>query len=101
MSLIRRHTLIALIAAFAARSFATAADWKPAPGKLMTAWAAKVDPNHPLPEYARPQMVRDTQWTNLNGLWDYAITDGDAAKPDKYDGKILVPFCIESSLSGV
>ena len=58
---------------------AVAADgWKPAPGNLMTAWAAKVDPKHPLPEYPRPQMVR-SDWTNLNGLWDYAITERGAA----------------------
>jgi hypothetical protein len=79
---------------------AAADDWKPAPGNLLTAWAAKVDPKCPLPEYPRPQMVRP-QWTNLNGLWDYAVTDRDAAKPAKFDGKILVPFCIESALSGV
>ena len=79
---------------------AAADDWKPAPGNLLTAWAAKVDPKNPLPEYPRPQMVRP-EWTNLNGLWDYAITDRDAAKPAKYDGQILVPFRIESALSGV
>jgi beta-galactosidase/beta-glucuronidase len=101
MSLFPRNVLSAVLAVFAASSFATAADWKPAPGKLMTAWAAKVDPNDPLPEYPRPQMVRDTEWTNLNGLWDYTITHRDAAKPEKYDGKILVPFCVESALSGV
>jgi len=79
---------------------AAAEDWKPAPGNLLTAWAAKVDPKHPLPEYPRPQMVR-SQWTNLNGLWDYAVTDRDAAKPAKFDGQILVPYPIESALSGV
>jgi beta-galactosidase/beta-glucuronidase len=101
MSLFRRNAVFAVLAVFIAHSFAAAADWKPAPGKLMTAWAAKVDPNHPLPEYPRPQMVRDTEWTNLNGLWNYEITDLGAAKPEKYDGKILVPFCVESALSGV
>ena len=59
---------------------AAAEEWKPAPGNLLTAWAAKVDPRQPLPEYPRPQMVRP-EWTNLNGLWDYAITDRDAAAP--------------------
>ena len=82
---------------------AAADDWKPAPGNLLTAWAAKVDPKHPLPEYPRPQMVRE-EWTNLNGLWDYAIHRPRGCRtrgPAKYDGRILVPFCVESALSGV
>ena len=49
-----------------------ALDWAPVQGKLMTKWAAQVSPN-PLPEYPRPQLVRD-EWQNLNGLWSYAIT---------------------------
>jgi len=77
-----------------------AADWKLAPVALTTPWTDKVDPDHPLPEYPRPQMVRD-QWTNLNGLWDYAIEPRDAAAPEQYDGKILVPYPLESALSGV
>ncbi|MBM3888380.1 MAG: glycoside hydrolase family 2 [Verrucomicrobia bacterium] len=77
-----------------------ASDWKPAPCPIPTQWTAKVNPAEPWPEYPRPQMVR-AQWTNLNGLWDYAITDLDAAQPAKFDGKILVPFPIESALSGV
>ena len=92
--------LLAVASAGLLASTAGAADWKPAPGNLMTAWAAKIDPEHPLPEYPRPQMVR-AEWTNLNGLWDYAVTDRDAAKPTKFEGQILVPFCVESALSGV
>ena len=53
----------------------------------------------PLPEYPRPQMVREL-WLNLNGSWDYAITDS-ARFPAGFDGKILVPFSPESELSGV
>jgi hypothetical protein len=78
----------------------TAAEWKPAPGPLATRWAKDVSPENVHPEYPRPQMVRQI-WLNLNGLWDYAITAKDAGKPEKWDGKILVPFPIESSLSGV
>jgi hypothetical protein len=78
----------------------TQAQWKPAEAPLMTEWAAKVDPAKPLPEYPRPQLGRE-QWENLNGLWDYAIVGRDDAKPTKFDGQILVPFCIESALSGV
>ncbi len=74
--------------------------WSPAGDKLKTPWAEKVNPTNPLPEYPRPQLTRLT-WENLNGLWDYAITGSDDLPPIDFDGKILVPFCIESSLSGV
>lgn len=75
--------------------------WRPAPGRLMTRWAADVSPDHVLPEYPRPQLVRP-DWLNLNGLWDYALTPTDAtAMPPQGDGRILVPFAIESALSGV
>lgn len=74
--------------------------WKPAGDTLRTRWAADVSPDKALPEYPRPQMVRPN-WQNLNGLWEYAIVARDAARPERWDGKILVPFCVESSLSGV
>jgi glycosyl hydrolase family 2 len=82
-----------------------AADWKPAPGPLMTRWAKDVSPEKVHPEYPRPQMVRK-EWVNLNGLWDYAIVDWAEnlnvyRRPSAPWGKILVPFPIESSLSGV
>jgi hypothetical protein len=79
---------------------ANAQDWKPAEGRLMTRWAKDVNPDNVLPEYPRPQMVRK-EWQNLNGLWDYAIRPKGEGKPDKWDGKILVPFAAESALSGV
>ena len=74
--------------------------WKPAMGNLLTKWAEEIDVNNVLPEYPRPQMVRG-DWLNLNGLWDYAVRE--MTKPEflQYDGKILVPFPIESALSGV
>lgn len=74
--------------------------WKMQPVALQTRWAKLVDPARVLPEYPRPQMVRD-QWVNLNGLWQYAITDKDAKQPSSYEGEILVPFPVESALSGV
>jgi hypothetical protein len=77
-----------------------AADWKPAPAPLMTRWGKRVTPENAWREYPRPQLVRK-DWQNLNGLWDYAITKKGAAKPEKWDGQILVPFCLESALSGV
>jgi hypothetical protein len=67
---------------------------------ISTPWAAKVDPNAPWPEYPRPQFIRE-KWTNLNGLWDYAIAPRGVSAPAKFDGQILVPFPIESALSGV
>lgn len=77
-----------------------AAQWQRAKGPLETRWAKEVSPQHPLPEYPRPQMRRES-WHNLNGLWEYAIRDKDEPRPEKFDGQILVPFPVESSLSGV
>ncbi|WP_440134802.1 glycoside hydrolase family 2 protein [Chitinophaga sancti] len=74
--------------------------WHMQPLSIRSPWASQVSPTHPLPEYPRPQMVR-AQWQNLNGLWDYVITSWDATAPNSYQGKILVPFPIESALSGV
>ncbi|MHC4229830.1 MAG: sugar-binding domain-containing protein, partial [Planctomycetota bacterium] len=76
------------------------ADWQPAEGPLMTRWAKQVSPDNVHREYPRPQMVRK-DWLNLNGLWEYAIVPRDQGKPDKFDGQILVPFPVESALSGV
>lgn len=77
-------------------------DWKPVSNRLLTEWAPQVDPAKPLNEYPRPQMTRP-EWINLNGLWDYALlpanNSGDI--PSQTNGKILVPFAIESALSGV
>ena len=80
----------------------SAQTWKAVPGKISSPWAEKVDPGKPLPEYPRPQMVRSNNWKNLNGLWNYALSPkGTTTAPKSYSGKILVPFAIESSLSGV
>ena len=67
---------------------------------LPTKWSNSVSVNHPWPEYPRPQMVR-TEWMNLNGLWDYGIRLRYQEKPWHWDGKIRVPFPLESCLSGV
>ena len=79
---------------------AAEAKYKVADGPLLTRWAKKVSPKNALREYPRPQMVRK-DWQNLNGLWDYAIVGKDASQPAEFDGEILVPFPIESALSGV
>jgi len=80
---------------------AQAADWKPVGEKIKTQWTSQVTPENAWREYPRPQMVREN-WTNLNGLWDYAVRNAaDDANKLEWAGKILVPFCLESSLSGV
>lgn len=81
-------------------SMSLSAQWKPVGDKIKTDWAEKIDPNNVLPEYPRPIMERD-KWQNLNGLWDYAILPMGQQEPQTFDGKILVPFAVESSLSGV
>ena len=73
--------------------------WKIAENPLLTEWAAKVNPEKPWLEYPRPDLVRKN-WININGLWDYAITSKDV-KPVTWEGKILVPYPVESALSGV
>ena len=77
-----------------------ARDWAPVEGKILSKFAKDVSPNNAWPQYPRPQMVR-SNWTNLNGMWDYAITSDRSSKPAKWDGEILVPFAAESALSGV
>ncbi len=76
------------------------APWKPVEGNLLSKWAKDVDPVSPLPEYPRPQLVRE-RWESLNGLWEYAIRPKRAELAGTYDGQILVPFPVESALSGV
>ena len=94
-----KKTLLALVMLAFGLSTASA-EWKIAGDKIRTEWAEKVNPSNVLPEYPRPQLVRG-EWLNLNGLWNYAITEVNAAKPTKFDGEILVPFAVESALSGV
>ena len=100
-----RHLLGLALALSMAASCANApanenVQWKPAGDRIMTQWADDVDPSNVLPEYPRPQMMREN-WLNLNGMWDYAISAKDASQPGVYDGQILVPFAVESALSGV
>ncbi|MET3115664.1 hypothetical protein AAKU52_003416 [Pedobacter sp. CG_S7] len=75
--------------------------WSLIKDRIVTTWAEKVNPKAPLPEYPRPQLVRVNNWKNLNGLWSYAIVTRAQSEPVKYDGSILVPYAVESALSGV
>ncbi len=68
--------------------------------ELLTRWGRDLDPSRVLPEYPRPQLVRDS-YLNLNGWWDYAITAASGPAPETYDGRILVPFSPEAPLSRV
>src|SRR5439155_15365126 len=95
-----RAAVLGLILGALTQPRSPAADWAPAQGPLMTRWAKDVRPDNVLPEYPRPQMVRK-EWANLNGLWQYAVRPKASTKPDQWDGQILVPFPIESALSGV
>jgi beta-galactosidase/beta-glucuronidase len=74
--------------------------WSPAGNHLMSRFASDLDPANPLPDYPRPQLVRG-HWSNLNGIWACSITDINAPEPDHFPAQILVPFPIESSLSGL
>jgi len=76
------------------------AQWQPAGDKLKTKWVSEIDVSNVLPEYPRPIMER-AEWQNLNGLWNYAILPAGKQTPASFDGQILVPFAVESSLSGV
>ena len=94
--------LVAALLLVIATGPVSAAKWRiPDGAPLLTRWAKDVGPDNALPEYPRPQMWRK-EWMNLNGLWDYAITGkSDENIPAKFAGGILVPFPIESALSGV
>jgi hypothetical protein len=75
-------------------------NFKMAPIHMESRWAKDVDPTNALNEYPRPQLQRK-KWQNLNGIWEYSITDSSSNLPTKFDGQILVPYPIESALSGV
>lgn len=90
----------ALVLSLMTAGTVSAQSWTPAGDHIRTPWAEEVTPDNVHKEYPRPQMVRP-EWKSLNGLWEYSITPKNAAVPEKFDGQILVPFAVESSLSGV
>ena len=96
----RSFLVFSVLIAFTGTIIAQNTTWKIAGDKIVTQWAQKVNPSNPLPEYPRPQMVR-SEWKSLNGLWDYTIVPASDIIPKTFQGKILVPFAIESALSGV
>ena len=68
--------------------------------RIMTSWGENLDKENVWNVYPRPIMER-SEWMNLNGEWNYAVTSLQSNMPEKYEGEILVPFAIESQLSGV
>ena len=75
--------------------------WHIVQDHIVTPWAKNISTATPLPEYPRPQMSRNS-WQNLNGLWNYKIETKEKTElPVAFDGKILVPYAVESALSGV
>ncbi len=89
-----------LFAAICGLSSLTTLGYSRAGDRIATSWGENINSDSVWQQYPRPIMER-VEWENLNGLWDYAIVDASATAPDKYDGEILVPFPVESSLSGV
>lgn len=96
LALYGTFTYLCLLASLLAR----AQQYRAAPVSLSTRWAREVNADNVWQQHPRPQMQR-AAWQNLNGLWNYSIQKKGAPPPKQYDGKILVPFAIESSLSGV
>ena len=84
---------------FTSTSLQSQSKWKPAYSPMTTPWTDKVSPENALPEYPRPQMTRD-KWLNLNGEWDFVLME-QAQNEVKQKGKILVPYPVESALSGI
>lgn len=86
---------------------AQTAVWNGKPAPLATPWTAEVSPHNALPDYPRPQLARPSlehpRWMSLNGLWQYAVSDTQGALPfgRTLKDKVLVPYPVESVLSGV
>ncbi|MFE4368366.1 AbfB domain-containing protein [Streptomyces sp. NPDC056835] len=93
-------TLVATALVGGATTPAQAAPWTPKPAPMTTPWTDQVPLDNPLPEYPRPQLTRP-DWTNLNGIWDFAVTGRDAGQPSTFADQIRVPFVAESALSGI
>jgi len=95
-----KATIFLLILLVALLTAAAKADYQPIQGPLMTRWSKQIPADNAHKDYPRPQLVR-RHWLSLNGIWQYAIRPKDETQPQEFDGQILVPFPVESALSGV
>ena len=95
-----RKLIYGIIVLFAIYPTLVYSQWKPVAQPMMTQWGKTVTPENAWKEYPRPQFVREN-WQNLNGLWECSVLKMNQPQPQKYKGNILVPFCVESALSGV
>ena len=97
-----KHMIAASLLLLTGIQTANAVEWQMKQGPMITPWSETIDVNNILGEYPRPQMERE-EWLNLNGVWDLRkAVEGEAYQADfTYDKKILVPFPIESALSGI
>ncbi|MDE5684583.1 MAG: beta-galactosidase, partial [Muribaculaceae bacterium] len=95
-----KKVYVSILAMAAALAPFAAGAWTPVGDHISTSWSADVNPEKPWNVYPRPIMER-TAWENLNGLWQYAIVPQADAEPAQWQGEILVPYAVESSLSGV
>ncbi|WAJ71777.1 glycoside hydrolase family 2 protein [Catenovulum adriaticum] len=94
-----KFTLV-LLASISLFSNQLNAKWSAQADVMLTPWGEQITPDNVWQQYPRPQLQRQN-WLNLNGLWQYAVVDRKAAEPKDWQGDILVPFAIESPLSGV
>lgn len=96
-----KKSIQSIVIVFILFSFTAHAQWSMRQNNLLTDWGKQVTPDNAWQEYPRPQLER-AEWKNLNGLWDYAVVpNSQDIKPKSWDGQILVPFSIETQLSGV
>ncbi len=96
-----QRALTALLMVAALSLSAQGAAWKMLKAPLMTQWASDVNPENVLGEYPRPQLVRN-EWRNLNGIWQFSsLSSIEASLPESMTQEILVPFCVESAISGI
>lgn len=100
LKLIVKHLLPATAMFTICMQLSAQQGYKMQPIAIQSRWAKEVTPENALTAYPRPQLERK-DWQNLNGLWEYAITTAEAKEPATFDGQILVPFPLESALSGV
>lgn len=97
----KNRLVLFLLFCFVIQIASFAQKWEMKHARIMTPWSEQVDPKKVLDEYPRPQMVRPN-WTNLNGVWDFTkVKDMNYNPSQKYDQKILVPFPMESAISGI